>query len=99
MIAVRMTLDVLSEKQLELMQTLFPLIKPVGKAIFWRTKQAILSLRICLALGTKQPIIFILCGWPDVFINEPFLLIESGLIFDSSLLTRILGGYHPCNEY
>nr|WP_319494408.1 hypothetical protein [uncultured Desulfobacter sp.] len=24
------------------MQTLFPLIKPVGKAIFWRTKQDIL---------------------------------------------------------
>jgi quinol monooxygenase YgiN len=31
MIAVRITLDVLPEKQLELMQTLFSLIKPVGK--------------------------------------------------------------------
>jgi len=31
MIAVRITLDVLPEKQLELIQTLFSLIKPVGK--------------------------------------------------------------------
>ncbi|WP_020585932.1 putative quinol monooxygenase [Desulfobacter curvatus] len=31
MIAVRITLDVLPEKQLELMQTLFSLINPVGK--------------------------------------------------------------------
>nr|WP_320015138.1 putative quinol monooxygenase [uncultured Desulfobacter sp.] len=31
MIAVRITLDVLPEKQLELIQTLFTLIKPVGK--------------------------------------------------------------------
>ncbi|MDD9301509.1 MAG: antibiotic biosynthesis monooxygenase [Desulfobacter sp.] len=31
MIAVRIILDVLPEKQLEVMQTLFSLIKPVGK--------------------------------------------------------------------
>ena len=31
MIAVRITLDVLPEKELEVMQTLFSLIKPVGK--------------------------------------------------------------------
>ena len=31
MIAVRITLDVLPEKQLEVMQTLFSLVKPVGK--------------------------------------------------------------------
>ena len=31
MIAVRITLDVLPEKQLELMQTLFSLLKPVGR--------------------------------------------------------------------